>query len=357
MKEIDFDGPLWKKAAIFTDIHFGEKLDSRVFNEDCLRYLDWFSEQVIEHDCDTILFLGDWHHHPVKIQNDTKWYSIEGINKLKALKKPIYWILGNHDLWFKNSRDIHSLPFLENDSDIILINEITRIGDVLFCPWLVGSEFNIPADIPCKYVFGHFEFPTFLMNNYKEMEEGEGGIHADFFYQCERVFSGHFHKRQSKNNSEGIPIDYIGNCFPHNYNDVDDHERGCLIHSWDQEPLYINWDAAPNYNIIKVSQLLSYIEDDSLTERFNEYSYVTCYDDVGLDYESNIHIKEVLQMLVRDFKLHQMEETIATDETEEENTEIENVDVDTLVINELTNIDSDEYDPKILIELYKNASK
>ena len=75
-----------------------------------------------------------------------------------------------------------------------------------------------------------------------------GGLHADMFVNCEAVFSGHFHKRQTKINSNGIPVTYIGNAFPHNFNDVGDRDRGCMILEWGKDPVYRNWEEAPNYN-------------------------------------------------------------------------------------------------------------
>lgn len=40
----------------------------------------------------------------------------------------------------------------------------------------------------------------------------------------EKVFSGHFHKRQQHGN-----VIYPGNCFPHNYADAWDDDRGCTF--------------------------------------------------------------------------------------------------------------------------------
>ena len=36
----------FKRAAVFGDIHFGNKGNSRQFNEDCDRYVDWFIDHV-----------------------------------------------------------------------------------------------------------------------------------------------------------------------------------------------------------------------------------------------------------------------------------------------------------------------
>ena len=33
---------LFKKVACFTDIHFGLKSNSKVHNDDCMDFVDWF---------------------------------------------------------------------------------------------------------------------------------------------------------------------------------------------------------------------------------------------------------------------------------------------------------------------------
>ena len=53
----------FKKVACFTDIHFGLKGNSRVHNDDCETFIHWFIEQAKAHNCETCIFLGDWHHH------------------------------------------------------------------------------------------------------------------------------------------------------------------------------------------------------------------------------------------------------------------------------------------------------
>jgi DNA repair exonuclease SbcCD nuclease subunit len=72
-------------------------------------------------------------------------------------------------------------------------------------------------------MFGHFELPFFKMNAMVEMPD-VGGIKAEHFVNQEYVFTGHFHKRQVRNN-----IHYMGNAFPHNYADAGDDERGMMM--------------------------------------------------------------------------------------------------------------------------------
>ncbi len=37
---------LFKKAAVFTDIHFGLKSNSLQHNQDCEKFVDWFISQA-----------------------------------------------------------------------------------------------------------------------------------------------------------------------------------------------------------------------------------------------------------------------------------------------------------------------
>ena len=130
---------LFERAAIFTDIHFGEKLDSEVHNRDCLEFVEWFCAQTRVLDCDTVIFMGDWMHNRVRTENRTAHYARLALEMLDQLGLPIYWILGNHEIYFKHNRDIHSVQQLARYENFILIDMITQIGEVVFSPWLVGD--------------------------------------------------------------------------------------------------------------------------------------------------------------------------------------------------------------------------
>lgn len=346
---------LFNKVACFTDIHWGKKSDSELHNKDCYRFIDWFLEQVIAYECDSIIFLGDWYDNKSRLRVDTQWYSVGAMNRLNSLGIPIHWLVGNHDIFFKTNRDVHSLPFLHGHyENISVYNEVTRVGDVLFCPWLVGNEFTTPPDTECKYIFGHFGLPTFLMNeNIKCLDKGMGLL-ADHFYQCEAVFTGHFHKRQMKLNEHNIPVTYIGNCFPHNFNDVGDRDRGCMILEWDKDPEYLTWKDAPNYNKTRMSDLLGAMENDEISKYYNEHSVIECQDDLDLSIEESLELKELLSNQVRAITIipHAKREMLeeATEVQEEQN-------VDRMVVDHLRKLDTDgsEYDTDMLVDLYESC--
>ena len=70
---------LFKKAAIFTDIHFGLKSNSQLHNDDCLAFVKWATAKALEEGCETAMFLGDWHNSRANINIVTLNYSLQAL--------------------------------------------------------------------------------------------------------------------------------------------------------------------------------------------------------------------------------------------------------------------------------------
>ncbi len=51
---------MFKKAAVFTDLHCGMKGNSKVHNQDCEDFVDWYIETAQKNGCDTGICL----YHP-----------------------------------------------------------------------------------------------------------------------------------------------------------------------------------------------------------------------------------------------------------------------------------------------------
>ena len=225
---------LFKHAACFTDIHYGLKQNSRLHLDDCHRFVDWFIAEAKARGAETCIFLGDWSHHRASVNVATMNASIKDFKKLNDAFEKVYFITGNHDLYYRDKRELNSIEYARDLPNFVMIDEPFNEGNVSIWPWLVGNEHKKLAKEKCKYMFGHFELPHFKMNAMVEMPD-HGGIKAEDLTGPEYVFSGHFHKRQYKNN-----IHYIGNAFPHNYADVDDNDRGAMFLEWGGEPQYVN---------------------------------------------------------------------------------------------------------------------
>jgi len=331
---------LFERAACFTDIHYGLKQNSRQHLKDCHNYVDWFIAEAKARDCETCIFLGDWHHHRASINIATMNATIRDLKKLNESFDTVYMILGNHDLYYREKRDLNSIEFARDLPNIVMIDEHFLEGNVSIIPWLVGDEHKQLNKIDCKYMFGHFELPYFKMNAMVEMPD-HGGISDKMLGNPEYVFSGHFHKRQFKNN-----IHYIGNAFPHNYADVDDNERGAMFLTWDEEPLYVNWEECPKYKKFTLKELL-----DNHQNLLDEYTYARVILDVSISYEEANFVREKFaeQYGVRELQLIPIKE-----EEEFEGGEIQFESVDQIVLAQLDTIESPTVEKQVLIDIYNS---
>ena len=334
---------LFKKVAVCTDIHFGLKSNSSVHNQDCSSFIDWFIETAKQNGCETGMFLGDWSHHRSSINMQTLQYSLRSLEKLSAAFDRFYFIPGNHDLYYRDRRDIYSTEWAKHIPNIQIVNDWFTDGDVTIAPWLVGDDYKRVPKLNSKYVFGHFELPHFKMNAMVEMPD-HGEIKVDDFGGVDKVFSGHFHLRQQRKN-----INYIGNCFPHNYADAGDSARGMMILDWGKEPEYHSWPGQPLYRVAKLSNVI-----DNASMLLGKNMHVRVELDIDISYEEANFIKDTF---VRDYSLREMALIPVKNNSVDVDMAPGDVifeSVDQIVTDQLTNIDSKFYDPKLLLKIYQN---
>ena len=332
----------FKRAACFTDIHFGLKGNSRVHNDDGESFCHWFIEQAKAHGCETCIFLGDWHHHRSATNVSTMNYTVSNMERLGQAFKKVYVIMGNHDLFYRDKREINSMEYCRNIPNIKIVNEWVLNDDVAIVPWIVNDEWRKIQDLKQRYIFGHFELPYFKMNAMVDMPD-VGTIKAEHFVNQEYVFTGHFHKRQIRNN-----IHYIGNAFPHNYADAGDDDRGMMVLEYGGQPKYINYPNMPKYRNVKISQLLS-DADSILAPRM----YVRVGLDIKISYEEANFIRETFMEKYQLRELQLIPEQL--DQADQPMVTVEKFDsVDQIVIKQLEAVDSQTYDKKVLMAIYNN---
>lgn len=333
---------LFKKAACFTDIHFGLKSNSQVHNQDCNDFVDWYIAEAKQAGCDVGICMGDWHHNRNSLNITTMDHSLRALEKLGAAFDQFYFFPGNHDLYYKDKRDIHSVEFGKYIPGVTIVHKPMTIGDVTMCPWLVGDEWKSIGKKSGKYIFGHFELPSFFMNAMVQMPD-HGEIQLSSFKGYELGFSGHFHKRQVKQN-----MHYIGNAFPHNYADAWDDDRGMMILEWGSHPIYKTWPDAPKFRTIKLSKLIDEADDLLLSKMHLRVGL-----DIDISYEEASFIKE---KFIADYDIREL--TLIPEKKEVEiNTTIDIQtfeSVDQIVSNQLVNIESDTYDNKVLLSIYNS---
>lgn len=333
---------LFKKAVIFNDIHFGLKGNSRAHNQDCVDFIDWLIKEAKERGCDTCFMNGDWHHTRASINIATLNYSLQSLEKLSNAFSQVFFIPGNHDLYYRDRRDVQSAEWARNIKGITIVNDFYQEGDVAFAPWLVGDDHKKVKKISAKYLMGHLELPHFYMNAMVRMPDA-GEIDTSDLQGVEEVYSGHFHHRQKQKN-----VNYIGNAFPHNYADAWDDNRGIAILEFGGELTHVAWPDAPKYRTFKLSELL---EDPGKVLLPKTYARVSL--DIDISYEEANYIKE---QFVHEYKLRELN-LLPVKNKEHKNEfegEINFESVDTIVTSQLQQVESEFYDPKILMDIYRN---
>jgi hypothetical protein len=171
-----------------------------------------------------------------------------------------------------------------------------------------------------------------------------GEINEDHMKGFDRVFSGHFHKRQSRKN-----IWYIGNAFPHNYADAGDNARGMMVLEWGEEPVFHSWPRQPLYRVYKLSEVLENPEGLLLID-----SYVRVQLDIDISYEEANFIRETLipehklrEMALIPIKAEQLDQGQNSDGLQFES-------VDQIVVDSINAVQSDNFDKKLLLDIYNN---
>ena len=345
------------KMAIFTDIHFGAKGNSELHNQDCLDFIDWFCDNVkARGDIDSIGFLGDWFENRNALNIATMNFSYQGAKKINDLGLPVYYIVGNHDLYHRHTREIHSVIHFHEFENFIIIDEPTVIdnehGEILFCPYMFHNEYpNLLKYLKKPVWMGHFEFKGFVVTG-SDIKMQHGPSPSDF-KGPKVILSGHFHKRQHPKNTN---IVYVGNTFPTTFGDANDFDRGMCVYDFPNNSLdFKNWADAPKYIKTKLSAVLDGTVD------LLPNSYVKCLADEEITFEESGVLKQSLikKYKLRDFSLEESLELAQTlSDTETDDIEIDELmSIDEIVPQMLEQIESEKIDNKKLVRIYKSLCR
>lgn len=343
-----------RRGGFFTDIHFGRKSNSPEHNQDCLDYIEWFINQVKKYECDYIAFLGDWNENRSSLNINTLNYAYQGAKLINNIGLPVYFLIGNHDLYYRNSREIHSVIHHDQFDNFQLIEKPTVIDDILgkvfFCPYLFHEEYkDLTEYLTIPIWAGHFEFKGFIVTGYN-VKMPTGPDPKDF-KKPKKIFSGHFHKRQKQGN-----VQYIGNCFPMDFGDVHDNKRGMMVYDHENnKTIFEDWKECPKYTKTKLSIL---IEDSD--KILSPKTHVSCIVDVPLEYNENHNLKKQLTIHY-DLRQITMEETPDISKALEDTTKQYNLEklqtVDDVVLEMLKHIETEHIDNNILIAEYKKLKE
>ena len=333
------------KIAMFTDPHFGEHNNSIEHNELLIEFINWMLDECDNHSVDRVMCLGDYFHTRNKLDVLTINYGIYGVELIKSRYDDVKFLKGNHDLYYKNSNDVSSMNILKPYVDVVDGIEVESDTGIINTAWISSAEMwdelvNKSKENSAKYIFGHFEFTNFWMNNNYKMEYGHS--HKSLSH-VDRVFTGHYHNRQHTDN-----VVYVGTPFPFNYSDVNDPMRGfCILDTETGEYEFIN---SGMNNILEIdykdflevgipdntSQIRVRIDEEVEESVYNSVQFKL--NEIGLnDYKIEYTPQKIKSYIEEDMSID----------------EVENI--DQFVLDFLDNSSSDDFDKEILKRQYKGA--
>ena len=270
------------KVALVTDTHWGARNDSKVFAKYFSKFRkETFFPYIDKHNIDHIIHLGDIVDRRKYINYVTADnLKTDFINPLKQRKIKFWCIIGNHDIYYRNSLEINALDQLYGvDKNINLISkpkEITIDGcKLLLMPWICQNNWNDSWEAIKKsksqIMMGHLELNGF------EMYKGavcETGLDLKEFSKFDMVLSGHFHHRSSSNN-----IYYLGAPYEITWSDYQDPKGFHIFDTQTRELEFIE-------NPFNMFYKFMYNDSDMKIEDL---------DDIDLSTYENTYMKVIIQ--------------------------------------------------------------
>ena len=225
------------KVAILTDTHWTARKSSRYLHDYFeLFYKNVFFPTLEKEGITTVIHMGDAFDNRKSID----FWGLDWTRRvvLEPLSKyDVHMIVGNHDIFLRNSTEINSPELLLNEYPNIKTYSVPQTInidglDVLMIPWVCdGNQEQFLHQIEntkAKVAMGHLELQGFAM--YKNAMMTDHGMDPAIFNKFTKVFSGHYHTR-----SDNGKIFYLGNTYEMFWNDVKD-TRG--FHIFDTETLH-----------------------------------------------------------------------------------------------------------------------
>lgn len=260
------------KIPILCDTHFGFKNDSPLFRE----YFNSFFHNIFfpyidQHNLKTIVHLGDLMDRRKYANIETLKYVRENfVQPLAQRGVTLHVMLGNHDVYYKNTNNVNSVRELYGDDSNIKIYqtfEDATIGDMQFgiIPWICADNQDAfmqwIKSSTSSVALGHLELQGYEVLRGIRSEEGYS---SKLFEKFELVFSGHFHQK----NDDGH-VYYLGTHYDMTFADVDERKG---FHVFDTSDRSLEFVHNPNKLFHKI------VYDDTDDIKIPDFAqYKNCY--------------------------------------------------------------------------------
>jgi DNA repair exonuclease SbcCD ATPase subunit len=247
------------KFAILSDIHWGISNNSDIKNDILVKYIDWYIDLLKKHKINTVLFLGDWFDSRTTLSVKTINVVLQICKKFEKNKIKMFLIVGNHDIYYKDTLEINSLNIFNEFKNITVLKEPAHLRNekvdksLYLFPWnTFSTEYG-----KCDLMLGHFNFQGAKMVG---TVNTTGETIETLLKVAPQIFSGHFHLRNTYTRKGGELIT-VGNPVQQTWGDFD-NQKGVYIYDLKTMSYeFIENDISPTYQRIYFSKFKKKLED------------------------------------------------------------------------------------------------
>jgi DNA repair exonuclease SbcCD nuclease subunit len=255
-----------RRVWFITDTHLGIRNNSGEWIDIISNYFyEWFLPLVRENyqPGDIIIHAGDYYDSRQSINVKVLNLGVEIAEELsKIFVDGVYIIVGNHDVFGKNSNDVNSLKSIKWISSINVIEEPVSItlGDKTFfmMPWRKDQEAEaecLENATPHDYLCCHCDIRGLKFNRYSNVEHGSS---IDKFRKFGRVYSGHIHYAQESEN-----IKMLGSPYELTRSDMGNPKGITLLDLSTGKETYFSNNFSPKHKRVEFTNLLNLSPDEA----------------------------------------------------------------------------------------------
>ena len=211
------------KIALLTDTHFGARNDNLNFNDYFYDFYEGvFFPYLQQNNIKHCIHLGDLMDRRKFVSyRILKDFRERFIQPFLHLEIDLHILVGNHDIYFRNTNDVNSLQELlgANYKNIHIYPEAQEIDfggfPILMMPWINPQNeiysFGMMDETKADTMVSHLEVVGFEMHG---GHTSESGFDKSQFKKFDTIFSGHYHKK-----SDDGQIYYLGTPYQMTWSD------------------------------------------------------------------------------------------------------------------------------------------
>jgi len=248
-----------KRVWMITDTHLGVRNSSEEWIQIMRKYFfEWFIPLVKKEykPGDILIHLGDVYDSRQSINLKVLNLCVEIFGELsKIFSEGVYVIVGNHDIYAKESNEINSLASLKWIPNINIFEDPVsmKLGKrtAFMMPWRSNEEVAVELLAETEkhdYLFCHSDIRGLSFNKYTKIEDGIGYNKLDNF---DRVYSGHIHYSQNFGR-----VRMLGSPYQLTRSDMDNRKSILLLDLDSQEEILFDNNFSPKFIKIGFDQVL-----------------------------------------------------------------------------------------------------